>query len=222
MRGIDVLFITFEGPDGAGKSTQLRLLAEHLRADGMAYIQTREPGGTAISDQIRTLVLDPEHKEMASETEALLYAAARAQHVTEVIQPALRAGYVVLCDRFVDASIAYQGYGLRLDVGQVGAMNEFATGGLVPDRSYILDLSPETGMRRMLARDEERQTGLDRIEQKQLAYHERVREAFHFLYENNRHRIYLLDAEKEKLALSADIYADFRRLWTQIQQKGEV
>lgn len=110
------LFITFEGPDGSGKSTQIRYLASHLQSEGIPYILTREPGGTTIGDQIRTLLLDPAYKEMANETEALLYAASRAQHVQEKIKPALTAGNVVLCDRFVDASIAYQGYGDRKSV----------------------------------------------------------------------------------------------------------
>lgn len=216
------LFITFEGPDGAGKSTQAHQLARYLRAEGIPHILTREPGGTVISDHIRTLVLNPSHREMANETEALLYAASRAQHVREKVIPALEVGDVVLCDRFVDASVAYQGYGLGLDVEQVKAINRFATGGLVPDRSYFIDLSPETGRKRMLDRRKGEQAELDRIEQKQLAYHERVRTAFQTLYRENRERVCLLNGEEERESLFAKIKADFDRLWLQFQKKSEV
>lgn len=211
------LFVTFEGPDGSGKSTQIGKLAGYLAKKQIPYILTHEPGGTTISDEIRTLLLDPDHKEMANETEALLYAASRAQHVREKILPALRRGNVVLCDRFVDASVAYQGYGLGLDVEKVKMINRFATGGLVPDRSYLLDLSPEAGRRRMLNR-----SGLDRIEQKQLAYHKRVREAFLRIYEENRERICLLNGEKEKESLFSIIKADFNELWLRFQNESEV
>lgn len=216
------LFVTFEGPDGSGKSTQIRQLASHLQTEGIPHILTREPGGTAISDYIRTLVLDPEHAEMANETEALLYAASRAQHVREKIMPALSAGNVVLCDRFVDASIAYQGYGLGLDVAQVRMINNFATGGLVPDRSYFIDLSPETGRQRMLDRRGDKQAALDRIEQKQLVYHRRVREAFRTLFDENHKRVCLLNGEEEKEQLFTKVKADFGKLWSQFQREGEV
>ncbi|HET7521853.1 MAG TPA: dTMP kinase [Bacillales bacterium] len=202
------LFVTFEGPDGSGKSTQIQMLANFLESKHIPYVLTHEPGGTAISDEIRTLLLDPDRGEMANETEALLYAASRAQHVREKILPALEAGHVVLCDRFVDASIAYQGYGLGLDVEEVKVINRFATGGLIPDRSYFLDLSPEEGRRRL-----QKRRSLDRIEQKQLAYHEKVRRAFHKIYKENRGRICLLNGEKEKEALFSEIKADFQRLW---------
>ncbi|MFS8578426.1 MAG: dTMP kinase, partial [Novibacillus thermophilus] len=123
------LFITFEGPDGAGKTTQLNRVAEWLEQQGFAFVRTREPGGTKISDSIRTLLLNPENSEMANETEVLLYAASRAQLVSEVILPALEDGKIVLCDRYVDASLAYQGYGLAYPVQQIAAINRFATTG---------------------------------------------------------------------------------------------
>ena len=183
MRG---LFITFEGPDGAGKSTQVQKLSNYLTEEGIPFIHTREPGGTAISDQIRSLILNPVHKEMVDETEVLLYAASRSQHVKEKIVPALEQGYVVLCDRFVDASIAYQGVGLELDVETIKLINEFATGGLTPDRSYMIDLPVSVGRERMAARNQ-----LDRIEQKGTEYHETVRGAFLNLYEEHKERITL-------------------------------
>ncbi|HEU5140322.1 MAG TPA: dTMP kinase [Bacillales bacterium] len=208
------LFVTFEGPDGSGKSTQIRKLAGYLERKEIPCLLTHEPGGTVISDEIRALLLNPDHKEMKSETEVLLYAASRAQHVREKILPALEEGKVVLCDRFVDASIAYQGYGLGLDVERVREINDFATGGLIPNRSYFLDLSPETGRQRMLNRSE-----LDRIEQKQLAYHDRVRRAFRLLYEENQKRICLLDGEEEKETLFSKIQTDFDQLWVRHQKE---
>ncbi|HEX7065183.1 MAG TPA: dTMP kinase [Bacillales bacterium] len=211
------LFVTFEGPDGSGKSTQIEKLAGYLEKKKLPYLWTHEPGGTAISNKIRTLLLDPDHQEMESETEILLYAASRAQHVREKIMPALEQGKIVLCDRFADASIAYQGYGLGQNVEKVREINHFATGGLVPDRSYFLDLSPEAGRQRMLNRSE-----LDRIEQKQLAYHERVRRAFRLLYEENRKRICLLNGEEEKETLFSKIQSDFTQLWIRHQKESEV
>ncbi len=198
------IFITFEGPDGAGKTTQVKAFAERLTAQGYDVVLTREPGGTAISDKIRSLILDPAHKEMADITEVLLYAASRAQHVQEVIVPALQSGKLVVCDRFVDASIAYQGYGLGIAIDQVAAVNRLATGGLVPDRTYLLDVSVEEGRDRLQAR-----TGLDRIEQKGAPYHERVRAGFHELAARHPERIQLIHASKPADEVAEDIFADF-------------
>ncbi|MGG1572739.1 dTMP kinase [Fictibacillus sp. NRS-1165] len=188
------LFITIEGPDGSGKSTQIKKLAGYLEKSHIPYILTREPGGTAISDKIRSLILDPSHPEMTDETEVLLYAASRAQHVKEKIVPALQEGKLVLCDRFVDASIAYQAYGLGIPVEEVKAINHFATGGLQPDRSYLIDISPEAGRERMVSRYSGE--GLDRIEQKQLEYHERVRTGFRKIYSENKERFLLVDGNQ--------------------------
>lgn len=215
------LFITFEGPDGAGKSTQIKKLAYDLEKKGLSYVLTREPGGTVISDQIRALLLNPVHDEMADETEALLYAASRAQHVREKIVPALNEGQIVLCDRFVDASIAYQGFGLELDIERVKSINQFATGGLMPDRTYFIDLSPETGRERMLARRQEvEQTGLDRIEQKQLDYHERVRNGFYTLYQTKESRLCFLNGEEDIQTLFSKIKKDFQTLWSNHHNEG--
>jgi dTMP kinase len=209
------LFITFEGPDGAGKSTQVQKLAHYLDEKEIPYIQTREPGGTAISDQIRSLILDPEHKEMENETEVLLYAASRAQHVREKIIPALKAGKIVLCDRFVDASIAYQGHGLGIGQDKIMEINRFATGGLKPDRTYLIDLSPEEGRKRMVRRyDTPSQTEqFDRIEQKELAYHETVRKGFQQIYEADKDRICLIDGRQTMENIFQEVKDDFNRVW---------
>lgn len=201
MRG---LFITFEGPDGAGKTTQVQAFVENLKSRGFDVLLTREPGGTPISDKIRGLILDPAHKEMADTTEVLLYAASRAQHVQEKVIPALEKGTIVVCDRFVDASIAYQGYGLGVSAKKVEHINRFATGGLVPDRTYLLDVPVEEGKKRLQAR-----SGLDRIEQKGEAYHERVREGFLELAEQNPERIRVVDASGSIEQITQEILADF-------------
>ncbi|NGQ96505.1 dTMP kinase [Brevibacillus sp. SYP-B805] len=203
MRG---LFITFEGPDGAGKTTQVKAFAEALAQRGHDVLVTREPGGTAISDKIRGLILDPSHREMDDVTEALLYAASRAQHVREKVLPALARGTIVVCDRFVDASLAYQGFGLGLPVHKIKEINEFATGGLVPDRTYLLDIPVAAGRARLQAR-----AGLDRIEQKEAAYHERVREGFHTLAKEHPARIRVIDATQSVEAVAQEVLADFLR-----------
>jgi dTMP kinase len=186
------IFITFEGPDGSGKSTQLSLLAEALRDQGQPVLVTREPGGTPISDQIRRIILDPQNEDLTAKTEALLYAASRAQHVEEKIVPALQAGQIVLCDRFVDASLAYQGYGLGVGVDKVKQLNAFATDGLVPHRTFLLDISAEKGRSRLEGRTEgEFNSHLDRIEQRELSYHHQVREAFRHLAVEEERIVYL-------------------------------
>ncbi len=207
------LFITFEGPDGSGKTTQMRLLADRLAAEGADVLRTREPGGTPIGDRLREIVLSPENREMQDETEILLYAASRAQHVREVIVPALRRGRIVICDRFVDASIAYQGYGLGRDPEEVAAINRFATGGLQPHRTYLLDVPAEVSRERLLARASAADgAGLDRIEQKEREYHVRVREGFLLIAKAEPQRVKLVDANRSVDDIAADIAADFDRL----------
>jgi dTMP kinase len=203
------LLITCEGPDGSGKTTQLRKLGEELQNRGYPVVMTREPGGTPISDKIRTIILDPENKTMADATEVLLYAASRAQHVEETIRPALAAGKVVLCDRFVDASIAYQGFGLGIAREQVEAINRFATGGLQPTRSYLLDVPVTVSLQRLSDRALASATApLDRIERKKAAYHQRVRDGFHTLAADHPERIVLIDANRTEEAIFGDILAD--------------
>ena len=160
-------FIVFEGGEGAGKSTQLRMLAGRLAAAGVPVVSTREPGGTPTAEAIRSVLLTPTADPMAARCEALLFAAARADHVAQVIAPAVTAGQVVLCDRFVDSSLAYQGYARSLAVDEVRALSTWATGGLVPDLTVLLDIAPAQGLARA-------QDG-NRMEGETLEFHERVR-----------------------------------------------
>ncbi len=167
------ILITFEGPDGGGKTTQLGLLAEHLRRQGHTVVCTREPGGTALGDKIRDLLLDPSNAAMAPSTEALLYMADRAQHVAEVIAPALARGEVVLSDRYTDSTLVYQGAARRLAREELAAINLFATGGVVPDLTILLDGDAATLGGRLADRG-----GADRIEGEAACFHALVRQGF--------------------------------------------
>jgi dTMP kinase len=173
------IFITFEGIEGCGKTTQIRLLAESLQARGLRVLATREPGGCPIADAIRGILLDSANSGMAPKTELLLYAAARAQHVYEVISPALREGKAVLCDRFTDATLAYQGYGRSLDRELIDRLNRLAAGDVVPDLTLLLDFPPEEGLRRARLRNESLpEINEDRFEQESLDFHRRVRAGY--------------------------------------------
>jgi dTMP kinase len=185
------LFVTFEGPEGAGKTSQLRLLADYLQEQHHDVLVTREPGGTAIGDRVRAILLDPHHLEMAAPTEFLLFSAARAQHVHQVIRPHLAAGGIVLCDRYADSSLAYQGYGHQLDLQVLRVITDFATGGLVPDLSFYLDLPIEMGLRRKMGGDGD---AWNRMEQKALAFHRRVRAGYLDMVARAPHRWIQLDA----------------------------
>lgn len=202
------LFLTLEGPDGSGKSTQIRRLAERLGEFGIKYITTREPGGTPISDQIRAMLLDPNNGAMVAKTEVLLYAASRSQHVAEVIRPALLRGEVVLCDRYIDASLAYQATGLGLSTDYVRRLNEEATDGLWPTRTYLIDVPPEVGIERV-ARS--RGAALDRIEQRDLTYHHRVRNQFLLMAEEEPERFYVIDGTQTLDKVTSAIWEDVRR-----------
>lgn len=168
------LFITFEGPDGSGKTTQARLLAERLRSLHHNVIYVREPGGTAIGDQIRQIVHDVRNVEMQPQAELLLYSASRAQLVAQVIRPHLARGGIVVCDRYADSSLAYQGYGRGLDLEMVQRIQTFATGGLIPDLTFYLDLDVEEGLRRRLAGRAE----WNRLDDQELDFHRRVRDGY--------------------------------------------
>jgi len=171
------LFITFEGIEGCGKTTQIRLLAERLRNSGYDVLVTREPGGCAIADAIRSILLHPGNSALVPRAELLLYAAARAQHVDEIIKPALTQGTLVLCDRFIDATVAYQGKGRGLDSSLIASLNTLATEGLLPDLTLLLDMPAEEGLlrarRRNVSSPEE-----DRFEREHLDFHQRIRNGY--------------------------------------------
>lgn len=192
------LFISIEGPDGSGKSTQIKKIKEYLNAKGYETVLTREPGGTVISEKIREVILDKSHTEMASMTEALLYAASRAQHVAEVIKPSLEDGKIVICDRFVDSSIAYQGCGRNLGEA-VEIINRFAVDGCMPDITFLFKLPPSEGKKR-IKEDEQ-----DRIEKETLDFHNRVYESYLNLEKRFPDRIQGIDATKTIEEVSAQI-----------------
>ena len=172
------LFITFEGPDGSGKSTQINLVADYLRRRGYQVFCTREPGGTAMGDQIRQVLHDIRHTEMASRTEILLYSASRAQLVQQIILPHLAQGEVVLCDRYADSTYAYQGYGRQLDFEALRFITHFATQGLKPNLTIYLDLDVHEGLRRKAVASATGQGEWNRMDQLELAFHQRVRAGY--------------------------------------------
>ncbi|MBS6467461.1 MAG: dTMP kinase [Clostridium sp.] len=183
------LFVSMEGPDGAGKSTQIELLRAYLTARGYDVIITREPGGTVISEAIRQIILNKEYTEMSPNTELLLYAAARAQLVQEVIRPALDVGKAVICDRFLESSVVYQGIARGLGVEKVYAVNDYALEGLRPQLTILLDLSAEEGLRR-----KKNQAELDRMEAEGLQFHQKVVEGYRLLADREKDRIMKISA----------------------------
>lgn len=185
-------FVSFEGPDGAGKSTVLKeVLAEIGPKLKTQYLVTREPGGSKIAEKIRNIILDPANDKMDAKTEALLYAAARSQHVEEIIKPALNEGKVVFSDRFVDSSLAYQGQGRDLGIEKVKQINDFATDKLDPDLTFFLDVAPEVGLSRIkkLRPDQE-----DRLEQEDIAFHKKVYDGFLKVIKMYPERFVVIDA----------------------------
>ena len=195
------MFITLEGPEGSGKSTQLTLLAAFLEEEGFSVLATREPGGTAIGDQIRAILHDVHNTEMESATEYLLYSASRAQLVREMIGPALAENRIVLCDRYADSSIAYQGYGLGLNLDDLHIITKFATGGLVPDLTFLLDIDVEEGLSRRISGDEE----MNRLDLEAVAFHQRVRDGYHQLASANPERWVIIDAAQSPAQIQQEL-----------------
>lgn len=192
-------FIVFDGVEGCGKSTQARLLAEALNGRGERVVQTLEPGGTAIGEAIRALLLNPAFGEMHELTEAFLFCADRAQHVLEVVRPALEAGKTVISDRFASSTMVYQGYAGGLGAEAVEILTWYATRGLQPDLLVILDLDPAAGLRR------KRGDAADRIERKSLEFHERVRAGFRVYAETLGGRAVVLDADRPAEVIAAEV-----------------
>lgn len=187
------MFITFEGPEGSGKTTQVRRVGDTLRATGVDCIVTKEPGGTPLADQIRAILLHSENS-MDRLTELLLYAASRRQHVVEVIRPALNRGELVLCDRFTDATLAYQGFGRLLDLDRLRGLNDWVTDSLVPDLTLLFDIEEEAGLRRARSRNAAATKDEGRFEAEDVRFHRRVREGYLALATAEPQRFAIIDA----------------------------
>ncbi len=196
------MFITFEGPEGSGKSTQLPELARYLESLNLPVVKTREPGGTAIGDQIREVLVSLDNTELHPRTEILLFLAARAQLVEELIIPSLRQNKIILCDRYGDSTLAYQGYGHGLDLDTLRAMLEFATGGLKPDLTILLDIDVLTGLKRKKVKEE-----WNRLDAFELSFHERVREGYHILAGQEPERWKIVDATQKPEQVQNEIRA---------------
>lgn len=194
-------FLTFEGVEGSGKTTQIRHLSSDLAAKGVPHLVTREPGGTPLADEIRALLLSPREETVYPEAELLLYEAARAQHVRGFILPALAAGRAVLCDRFCDATLAYQAHARGLPADPVDWLNRFAAGGLVPDLTLLFDLPPEEGFSRIAGRERR----ADRIERESLAFHRAVRDGYLRLLDRHPDRVVRVDAALPEDAVRARV-----------------
>jgi dTMP kinase len=210
------LFITFEGGEGSGKTTHAHLLHQHLRDEGYAVVLTREPGGTRISDEVRRILLDPDNTDILPRTEILLFSAARAQLTEEFIRPHLDKGRIVICDRYADSTMAYQGYGLGLDLELLSAITDFATGGLKPDLTLYLDIPVEIGLKRRLSAIEspgfsipETQLALfnkwDRLDRKEVQYHRRVQRGYEELMRAEPQRWHRIDASRPLDQVQADV-----------------
>jgi len=187
------LFITFEGPEGAGKSTVLARIVELLTEENIEVMATREPGGIEISEKIREVILNPDHTAMDEHTEALLYAAARSQHYFEKVEPALKQGKLVLCDRFIDSSLAYQGYARGLGIEEVLSINEFAIGKQMPDLTILFDLEPEVGLARIHAHSDRE---VNRLDVESLAFHQKVRQGYREVVKRYPNRIVVVNADQ--------------------------
>lgn len=210
------VFVTFEGGDGVGKSTHIRYVANELRRAGREVVCLREPGGTGIGESLRAMVLDPDNGEISSEAELLMYEAARAQLVREVIRPALERGAVVLCDRFSDSTIAYQAYGRGLPLDFVRRANAFATGGIIPDRTILLVLG---NTRKSLARATGAGTG-DRMEQAGEVFHSRVNRAFLKLAKRDPKRIRIVRSSSSRKATAAAVAAELADILPELSARA--
>ena len=200
-------FITIEGTDGAGKSTQIAMLVKFLKNKGIECVVTREPGGTKIGEKLREIVLDPENSEMTYVTEAMLYAASRAQHVEEKIIPALKEGKFVICDRFLDSSLVYQGYARGLETEMIEKINGYALCGIKPDITLFFDIRPEVGITR-----KKNMHDLDRIEQEKADFHQKVYNGYKTLAQKYPERIKSINAEKTIEEVHKQVVEEIRKI----------
>ena len=196
-------FITFEGGEGSGKSTVMKDVAARLTKEGYKLVLTREPGGTPIAEEIRNVILDKDNTKMDPRTEALLYAASRRQHLVEKIWPALERGEIVLCDRYLDSSLAYQGGARGLGVDEVLSINMFATEGEYPDLTLLFDLEPEEGLKRI---DKNKGREVNRLDLEKLEFHKKVRDNFHALAKKYSTRYVVIDASKPLNEVENEVY----------------
>jgi dTMP kinase len=194
------MFITLEGPEGSGKTRQIVPLADYLRQQGLPVLVTREPGGTSIGDQVRAILSDLNNSAMRPNTEILLFQASRAQLVEQVIQPHLHAGGVVLCDRYADSTLAYQGYGHRVDLEQLKVLIHFATGGLKPDLTFLLDIDVQEGLRRKTRGGE-----WNRLDAYDLDFHQRVRQGYFQMVREEPDRWAVIDAAQPPELVQAEL-----------------
>jgi len=191
------LFITFEGVEGSGKTTQIQRLKRYLTRKGIPCKVTREPGGCPIGEKIRKILLNPDHQEMSPLTELLLYEASRAQHVIEVVKPFLKKGMIVLCDRFSDASIAYQGYGRKVDLKWVERLNRLSSQGIKPDVTFLLDCPSDIGLKRALQRNKTlKKEKEERFEREKIQFHHRVRRGYFSIAKKEPHRVKVIDTRE--------------------------
>ena len=209
------LFITFEGPDGSGKTTVTSRICDLLVEKGFDVVHTREPGGIAIAEQIRNVILDPKNTAMDPKTEALLYAASRRQHLVEKVLPAVAQGKIVICERFIDSSLAYQGYGRQLGFDEVLGINLFATDNIYPDLTIYLDVDEETGLSRLKDRDFK-----DRLDQESIEFHHRVNEGYRAVLEHFQDRIRIVDASKPLDEVVSDSLNEVLKLVDQRKTQG--
>ncbi len=201
------LFISFEGNDGSGKTTVCENIKKKLEEKGKSVVLTREPGGSVIAEKIRDILLDKENSDMDPGTEALLYAASRRQHLVQIIKPALAEGKIVLCDRFVDSSLAYQGHARGLGLASVWDINQFAIDGLMPDKTIFLSVSVETGKKRMNIRGEK-----DRMDSESDLFHQRVREGYDIVNSMFPHRIVVISAEEDIDTVTEAVWKEIEKV----------
>jgi len=201
------LFITFEGIEGCGKTTQISLLKECLEQKGYSVVATREPGGTQIGDSMRSILLDSRNIHIDNKTELLLYEASRAQHIKDVVRPSLDKGSIVLCDRFTDATLAYQGYAQGINKDLIESLNQFATDNITPDFTILIDCPVEIGLKRAKKRGEtiNQEISEDRFEEKSIAFHQMVRLGYLQIAECNSNRIYIVDGREDISTVQQEI-----------------
>ncbi len=209
------LFVTLEGIEGSGKSTQMRYLARYFEERGHSCVETKEPGGTAIGEKIRAIVLNPDHYGLDPMSELLLYTADRAQHVSECIRPALTAGKTVICDRFLDSTVVYQGTARGIDADTILEINRRVLSGVVPDVTFLLDLPPEIGLSRAWQEIHSggRDRGQSRFEQERVRFHEKVRDGYKRLAAAAPERFRVIDASRDVEAVRADMAAELSRFF---------